>query len=466
MQPEALRRSATAALSLACFAWSTPGFSGDARAETAKPESRGYGTKRESEPPRYVHTLSDTGIAALRGVDWLDFGADFRFRFELRDNDFRRDREALDLPILLRTRAYLGLRELVDPLRFAVEIEDARIANTLFEETDRDVNTVEPIQLYGELYFRDLLGRGTPVVVRGGRVAFELLDRRLVARNEWRNTTNTFQGVQLSLGERRSEVQAELFALQPLDRAMHELDAPHPGQWFFGAVGALRSWSELFTLEPYAMRLRQERTADDAPRDVQHLGLRSFGVVGDTGLDFDAHLAGQLGVVDGRDHAAAGMVLEGGYTLPHRTKTRLSAQYGYGSGDASPGDRRSGRFDRFYGFARPWSNDDYMQWENLHSAKLRVEMWPAKWLQADAGLNAYWLASATDRWNAAGLRDEAGESGSFIGHELDARVILRPASRVALNLGYAYFRAGEFTRNAGRAGSSNFGYAELSLSAL
>ena len=43
---------------------------------------------------------------------------------------------------------------------------------------------------------------------------------------------------------------------------------------------------------------------------------------------------------------------------------------------------------------------------------------------------------------------------------------MRPASRVALNLGYAYFRAGEFTRNAGRAGSSNFGYAELSLSAL
>lgn len=64
------------------------------------------------------------------------------------------------------------------------------------------------------------------------------------------------------------------------------------------------------------------------------------------------------------------------------------------------------------------------------------------------------------------MRDESGESGSFIGHELDARVILRPVSRVALNLGYAYFRAGEFTRNAGRAGSSNFGYAELSLSAL
>jgi hypothetical protein len=32
-----------------------------------------------------------------------------------------------------------------------LKIEDARIANTVFEETDRDVNTVEPIQLHGEL---------------------------------------------------------------------------------------------------------------------------------------------------------------------------------------------------------------------------------------------------------------------------------------------------------------------------
>ena len=177
-------------------------------------EPRSYGTKRESEPPPYVRNLSVTGLSGTSELDWLDLGFEQRSRFELRENDLRRPRQVTDHPLLLRTRAYLGIRKILDPFRFAVELQDSRRYFTQFDRDNRDVNELEPIQAFAELYFEDGLGKGRPLSIRGGRMAFELLDRRLIARNEWRNTTNTFQGVRVSLGRDQNDWSADLLGLQ------------------------------------------------------------------------------------------------------------------------------------------------------------------------------------------------------------------------------------------------------------
>ncbi|HBA67062.1 MAG TPA: alginate export family protein, partial [Methylococcaceae bacterium] len=77
-------------------------------------EPGSYGTKRESDPPDYVRNLSKTGIKGTEDITWLDVGLDYRMRYERRENDVRRrPSRSLDEPILLRTRAYLGIKEIL-----------------------------------------------------------------------------------------------------------------------------------------------------------------------------------------------------------------------------------------------------------------------------------------------------------------------------------------------------------------
>ena len=89
-------------------------------------ERKSYGTGRETEPPRYVKQLNKTWLGeydALADVDWLDVGLEYRFRYESRDNDFRRNNQTIDDPILLRTRAFIAVKNKFDPFRFTLELQ-------------------------------------------------------------------------------------------------------------------------------------------------------------------------------------------------------------------------------------------------------------------------------------------------------------------------------------------------------
>lgn len=179
-------------------------------------ERRSYGTQKETEPPRYVKQANKTWLKdydAFDDVNWLDLGLEYRARYEHRDNDFRRADENIDDPLLLRTRAYVGVKDILDPLRFALEVQDSRRNHGDYtrEYDTRDVNQSDVLQGYLELHFKesifgkDDLGNNRPFWVRAGRLAWESLDRRLIARNEWRNTTNTFQGVRANIGDKKND---------------------------------------------------------------------------------------------------------------------------------------------------------------------------------------------------------------------------------------------------------------------
>ena len=152
-----------------------------------------FSTQRSTDPPVYSRNAPDTGIESLLNASWLDFGLDYRFRYEYRDNDLRRPMASLDQPMLHRTRAYIGIRDILDPFRFAFEMQDSRRENSQFPRDNRDVNEFAVIRLYGELYFKNLLGHdpygnNRPVNVRFGIQNFDYLDRRLLSNNDWRNT--------------------------------------------------------------------------------------------------------------------------------------------------------------------------------------------------------------------------------------------------------------------------------------
>lgn len=217
--------------------------------------SKGFGARIESEPPPYVRPLSKYEWLDAKDIDWLDFGIEQRTRWEYRDDNYREADLTKDTEFLLRTRVYLGIREVFDPFRFAIEFQDSRQFGSDFPETNRDVDENDLLQAYGELYFKDALGDDRPLRFQFGRMAFDYIDRKLVARNRWRNTTNSFDGFRMQLGQKDNDWQLDFLAVQPVVRGLRTFDQPDEERWFYGVIGAWRRWSKYVTLEPYYLVL-------------------------------------------------------------------------------------------------------------------------------------------------------------------------------------------------------------------
>ncbi|MBM4207773.1 MAG: alginate export family protein [Gammaproteobacteria bacterium] len=451
-----------------------------------------------SDPPQYARTLNRTQLEQFRDVDWLDVGLDFRTRYEYRENDYRSTptgstsstdyRPDPDNLWLLRTRAYLSIHDILDPLRFAVEMEDARSYNGLYVRNESDVNEFDLIQGYAELYFKDLLGHNRPLSIRAGRQHLELLDRRLIGNNEFRNTTNNFEGFRVQLGKKQNDWHLDAFAFQPVERLKYDFDRPDEDTWIYGGVLSWRRWSDIITIQPYFIGRKVNgdpfNKVNKTPvtdQDIYAPGVRVYGFIPNTGFDFDSDINKQFGrrgvVRDGRQvmeqHDALAYALELGCTLDHEWKPRFSVFYGYGTGDKNGKDNINNRFDSFYGFNQPWSRNDYFSWDNIITPKARVEFTPYKNLRIDAGYNAFLLQSETDGFRRANLRDRDGKSGSFIGHEFDIRIRHHLNPYVDWSLSYARFEPGSFTRsfNDTKDGpftdrASNFFYFEVALNAV
>jgi len=426
-----------------------------------------YSTTRDPDVPKYARSAQDMGIESLQDLSWLDLGLDYRFRAEYRDDDIRRNLSGTDQPFLHRTRAYLGIHDRFDPFRFAIEMQDSRRHNSAFERDNRDWNEFELIRLQAELHFDDLLcsdprGNERPVSLRYGIQNFELLDRRLLANNQWRNTANTFLGFRGAVGQESNDWSVDFLAVQPMEREKYKPDEPVDGRWVFGLIGHWRGWSEIVTLEPFYFGLTQDQGPGVAERVVHSPGLRAYGSVGQTGLDFDFSVISQFGNNGARQINACGGTAEIGYRFALPWKPRLSAFCGYASGDKDPSDGDDERFERFYGFGRPWSANDYIVFENIRTPKFRVELTPTEKLQIDFGYSWYYLASATDRFAGANnARDLTGLSGSEIGHEFDIRARWQITRKLEAILGYSHFIAGDFTSQVLRPDDTDFAYLEL-----
>ena len=59
-----------------------------------------------------------------------------------------------------------------------------------------------------------------------------------------------------------------------------------------------------------------------------------------------------------------------------------------------------------------------------------------------------WLASKTDTWVTSGRRDKTGQSGRYIGNQLELRLRWNPLpGNLQIETGGAYLLGGEFIKN-------------------
>lgn len=425
--------------------------------------SKAFGTRLETEPPSYVRRLDQMGIPAFADLKGLDFGLEQRTRFEYR-SDSRRPELIDDEQFLLRSRVYIGVREVLDPFRFAVEFQDARQFHSDYPDRDRDVDEADFLQAFVELHFANALGEDVPVAFRAGRMTLEYVDRRLVGRNRWRNTVNSFDGFRLRLGQPASDFQVDVFAVQPVQLLMVRPNRPDEERWFYGIVGAWRGWSDVATFEPYYLISDEDRkNRTQADREIHTLGMHVFGPIGDTPFDYDIDAAYQFGEDGTRRQRAFAASGELGYTFAHSWKPRLSIATLYASGDRNPNDDISERFDRLFEVTHPYSTTDLFSWQNVISPKLRLSARPTKKLSFDASYGAYWLASDSDAWVTPSLRDKSGRSGDFLGQELELRVRYLLDPQIELEAGYSHFLTGPFAHNLDAPGDLDMFYVQTTL---
>ena len=344
-----------------------------------------------------------------------------------------------------------------------LELEDSRRAGFDFPPSVRQDNHTDFLQAYAELYLMNGIA-GQTTSLQAGRFTIDAVDRRLVGRNRFRNSANTFDGVRFRVGDEKSRWVANFFATRPVEPREGSFDdRSREERTLYGAYGTFRSHSPSFVFEPYYFYLDDERNPG-RERQLHTAGAHAYGLLGDGSYDYDLTASFQWGDLKGLDHFASFFHAELGCTFAHPWSPRVSAWLNYGSGDDDPNDQDSGRFTELfgppfglYGFTR------YFTAENTINPALSLSFKPAADVKVEFYLRSYSLASDTDAWVRGGRRDSSGGSGRHIGEELDFRLRWQITDRLLINTGVAHFIPGSFVDRTGLSKTSTLGYLQAKL---
>lgn len=394
--------------------------------------------------PAQAQTLSDWSLAkAIDAPEALMLSGSIRLRYETIWGQPRVGFNSADDLVNLRTTLFAEYD--TGPVRIGAELYDSRVyaANARTPVSTNEVNTFEFVQAYAALDIDRPFGGGTNATLQAGRFLLNLGSRRLVAADDYRNTTNAYTGLRgdASFG---GGVKATLIYTLPQVRLPDDLPSLLDNEARFDressdlvlwggvlskakAIG--RSTAELSyfglherdapgrptrnrSLHTLAMRL----IADPAPGRFDHEVeiIRQFGTVRAS----NAASAALLDVSAWFVHADAGYGFRGGWT------PRVSLEFDYASGDKGGGTFN--RFDTLFGMRRadlaPAGLYNAIGRANILTPALRIEANPNKRTDWFVNHRLMWLASRTDAFSTTAVRDASGRSGSFAGQQSEARV--------------------------------------------
>ncbi len=393
---------------------------------------------------------------------------------------------------LLELNAQLFAEYDTGPVRIGGEIIDAR---AYFQRRGSssigttEVNAFELSQAYLGFDLEDAAGAGSVSTVTAGRFTQNVGSRRLVARNQFRNTINAFTGVAYDWQNAENDRLRLFYTLPhyrlPDDRAgilSNSIAFDHEGTdtQFFGGIftkaGVLGGICETYgygLLErDSGSQLEGIQTRD---RRLFTPGFRLYSVPEVGRFDHEVEMIGQIGVA--RNTAAITDVTDvpvrayfftasAGYTFDLPWAPRIMAHYTQASGDSRNPNNYT-RFDTLYGARRwdygPTSIYGAVQRANLVSPGIRFEISPDPVWDAFVDYRALFLQNSTDSFASTGVRDRTGRSGNFAGHQVEGRVRywLVPRS-VLVDAGAAYLFKGDVLLDAPNArantGDTIYGY--------
>lgn len=418
---------------------------------------------------------------ALELPDWLRISGSVRLRYEALDGQFRNSPQLSDNDGYFVSRTLLQIEADFDRFTATVEGIDSRQETAdsgSFIDTTI-VNTFDILQ--ANLNTRlGKLGDGEHSVMVG-RFTMDRGMRRLVARNDFRNTINAFDGIGWSW---RSSGKSwfNAFWTMPVLRLPSsrndlldnrtELDEQDKDQQFYGGFYETplddRTKLELYTFaiddrrvvlrEHFTPGFRVVRSPLTATFDYEVEAALQLGESAPSGTTPSSEL----------DHRAWFGHVQAGYTFDADWRPRVQLAWDYASGDKDPTDDENNRFDTLFG-ARRWEYGPTGIYgsilrSNLNSPELRLTLQPTRKIGFMTALRGIWLAEAKDAWVPANLRDPTGNSGKHVGDQIEARLRFEMLPKsLQFEVGGAYLFADSFQERApgGRGQDTIYGYVQM-----
>ena len=401
--------------------------------------------------------------AAGPGPDWT-FHGEHRARYESLDAQFRPLLDADDEVLALRTR--LTATASWARWGFSAELVDSRAY--LNDEGSflnaSIVNAAEPLELVGERRWTGLAGDAS-ATLRFGRLTADLGSRRLLARNNFRNSSNSFAGFDFSWNggngrSLRAFGLAPMFALPRLRSDLldnePQVDNTTDHTWLAGLAFARDLGPGGDTVEIYGLRVDADEILDR--RRLTTLGARISRPGSAGSWHYEVELAAQGGrssalsggtILRHLDHAAHFGHADVGYTFESGAAPRLELELDVATGDEDPGDDSNERFDTLFGARRfdfgPTGIFGPFARANLRSSGLRFNIAPREKLDAMVAWRSFRLESSTDAWTTTLLRDPSGQSGDSLGRQLEFAIAWRPRiDRLRMDFGGALLSKGSF----------------------
>lgn len=305
---------------------------------------------------------------AVTTADGLDISGSMRLRYETVDGQVRPGFNSSDDLVDLRT--IVTATYTAGPFRIGGEVYDSRacLANTRTPISTNEVNALELVQAWVGADIDQPFGPGTSLNLRAGRMQIDLGSRRLVAADDYRNTTNGFTGLRADLGLKT--LKATVIYVLPQQRRPDDLTAilatkirfDHEGfdQVLWGGVISRPKTLGAAGVELGVFHFGEHDTAGRPTRD-RSLNTFDARVIRDPkagSIDYEIEGIYQSGristtVAAGAPHvpvsawfvhADFGDTLAGAWT-PH-----ISAEFDYASGDRAGGTYT--RFDSLFGMRR------------------------------------------------------------------------------------------------------------------
>ena len=375
--------------------------------------------------------------------DGLTLSANTRLRYETIEGQPRAGFNESDDLFNIRTIVTGEYR--TGRLKIGAELYDSRVyggdAGTPI--STGEVNTLELVQAYVGYDVPDAFGAGTKLGLQAGRFTLNLGSRRLVAADDYRNTTNGYTGIRADLGLLDDLSATLIYTLPQVRLPDNRPDLVDNRVKFDRESFDLVLWGGLTTkklagkrgaVELSYFHLGERDTPKLATRDrsLDTIGLRVTRDPAAGRADFESETIYQFGSVSASlaptaarlDVSAWFAHLEAGYSFKHPWSPRVALEVDYASGDGRGG--KFTRFDTLFGMRRadlaPAGLYNAVGRANIVATGLRFEATPSKRLDAFAAYRPLWLASRYDSFSTTGVRDASGNAGRFAGHQIEARL--------------------------------------------
>lgn len=433
---------------------------------------------------------------AVNAPEWLTLKGESRIRYESLEDQFRGGSQGSDQLLLLRTLLHTEID--TGPIVFGAELQDSRtyLGDEGTPLSNSFTNPLDFLQVYARVEdLPGLLGERSESELTVGRQTVSIGSKRQIERVSYANVIKGYTGAYLQ-SESDSGDELHAFMVVPISRFPNtrpeiddnilDADKEQWGRRIWG-IHYRRSdilpgvvpdlWGELFVYG-----LEEEDTAEFMTPNRSHIapGFRLYRkpFVGQWDIDFEVALrngsrfaTSSPADTESLDVNASMLIAVIGYTFEAPWRPRLSLEYYFASGDNDPNDLNFEQHERLFGGRRTDLNNTSIHGPltpaNLSAPGFCIQVSPNERWDGWFQYHAAHLASATDSWVIARLRDPSGQSGRFIGHELDARVRywVVPES-LRLETGVSALIFGKFPRsvpNGPRGDGTLLGYTQLTF---